>query len=246
MLTRTRQALLLERLEKDGQVQVTPLAAELGLSEDTIRRDLRDLSAKGRLVRVHGGAVPASPTDAPVEARRAVQAESKAALARAAVRLLGDGQIVIVDGGTTHLGLAAALPRERRLTVVTHSPAIAASFEFHDRVEVLLVGGRIFRHSMVAMGPETAEAFGRLRADLCFVGVTGVHPGLGLTTGDSDEAALKRVMANAAAEIVVLATPDKLGHASPWGILPLGRLSTLVTVGARPSWLPPEVIHLSA
>jgi DeoR/GlpR family transcriptional regulator of sugar metabolism len=244
MLTTSRKAALLERLAKDGQLTVTTLALEFNVSEDTLRRDLRDLAAEGRLVRVHGGAVPASPTHQPLAARRKLHAEEKTRLARAAAPLITDGLIVILDGGTTHLELAAFVPLDRRCTIVTHSPAVAARFEFHDRIEVLLVGGQLFRHSMVAMGPETAQAFGRIAADICLLGVTGLHPDLGLTTGDSTEAGLKRILMDAAAETVVLATADKIGRASPWGIAPLTRLSMLVSSGDRPSWLPSGANHI--
>jgi DeoR/GlpR family transcriptional regulator of sugar metabolism len=246
LLTAARRALLLDRLARDGALVVTPLAAELGLSEDTLRRDLRDLAAEGRLLRVHGGAVPLSPTNAPVADRRAMQADAKARLVRAAAVMIGDGALVIVDGGTTHMGLADALPEGRTCTIVTHSPAVAASFEPHARVEVVLVGGRLFRHSMVAMGPGTAATFASLRADLCLLGVTGVHPDTGLSTGDSEEAALKRLMMQAAAETVVLATPDKIGRASAWTIAPLTGIAALVTTDTRPDWLPPGVAHVAA
>lgn len=245
MLTSARKALLLDRLARDGHLAVAPLAREFGLSEDTLRRDLRDLAAQGKLVRVHGGAVPASSTHKPVEQRRGLYAAEKRALARGAAGLVEDGMIVIVDGGTTHAAIAGALPLDRRCTVVTHSPAIAASFEVHDAVEVLLIGGRLFRHSMVALGPETGAAFARVTADLCLLGVTGVHPQRGLTTGDAEEAAIKRILTGAAAETVVLATPDKIGHASPWGIVGLADIATLVTVGARPDWLPDQVAHVA-
>lgn len=216
------------------------------MSEDTIRRDLRDLAAERRLVRVHGGAVPASPTDVPVEHRRPVQREAKLRLAARAAGLVPEGAVVTVDGGTTHAELAAALPRDFACTIVTHSPAIAMSFEFHPRIEIVLIGGTIFRHSMVASGPETAVQFGRIRADLCLLGVTGVHPDLGLTTGDSAEAALKRVMLANAAEVIVLATPDKMGRANQWQVAGLTGISTLVTAGDRPDWLPASVQHIAA
>ncbi len=246
MLTTSRRTQLIERLARDGQLAVTPLAQEFGVSEDTLRRDLRDLAAEGKLIRVHGGAVPASPTHQPVALRRDLHEENKRRLAQAAAGLIREGAIVIVDGGTTHAELAAFLPREQSCTIVTHSPAIAASFEFHERVEIVLIGGRIFRHSMVAVGTETAQAFSRINADLCLLGVTAIHPELGLTTGDSEEAALKRVMMQAAAETVVLATPDKIGRASAWQIADPSQLSLLITVGDRPEWLLPSVHHLSA
>jgi DeoR/GlpR family transcriptional regulator of sugar metabolism len=178
--------------------------------------------------------------------RQALHGPEKMRLARAAAGLIRPGMVVIVDGGTTHAHLADALTADLRCTVVTHSPAIALSLERHEGVEVVLLGGRLFRHSMVAMGAGTALAYGRLTADLCLLGVTGVHPALGLTTGDSAEAELKRVMIGAAAEVVVQATPDKVGRASAWQIAGLEALSTLVTVGARPHGLPEAVAHLRA
>lgn len=246
MLTTSRKAALLERLDRDGQLMVSPLAQEFGLSEDTLRRDLRELAAEGKLVRVHGGAVPASQTHQPLSSRRSMYAGEKKRLARAAAQLIQDEAIVILDGGKTHNEIAAALPQDRRCTIVTHSPTIVSSFEFHEHIEIVLIGGRIFRHSMVAVGSETATAFSRITADLCLLGVTGIHPELGLTTGDSEEAALKRIMIEAAAETIVLATPDKINHANAWQITDLSRLSTLITVDEPPEWLPDHVDHIVA
>lgn len=246
MLTRHRKSLLLDRLAREGRLVASTLAAEMGLSEDTIRRDLRELASEGHLIRVHGGALPASPTHRPFQDRQALHPQAKAGLGRAAAGLIRPGQVVILDGGTTHLALVAALPRDLACTVVTHAPAIAAALEAHAAIEVILIGGRIFRHSMVACGPIAQAGFQRLRADLCFLGVTGAHPDTGLTTGDAEEAALKSTMVAAAAEVVVLATPDKLGTTSPWAVAPLERLTTLVSPGPRPAWLPETVAHLPA
>ena len=245
MLTLERKSWLLDRLGRDGRLVAADAAGALSVSEDTIRRDLRDLAAEGRLIRVHGGALPASPTHRPLAHRSGMQAEAKARLGRAGAGLIRSGQVVIVDGGTTHLALVAALPVDLSCTIVTHSPGIAAALEPFERVDVVLFGGRVYRHSMVAMGAGVVEGYARLRADLCFLGVTGVQAEAGLTTGDAEEAALKRVMVAAAAEVVVLATPDKLGAVSPWGVVGLDRLSRLVTPGDRPDWLPPGVEHLS-
>ena len=194
-------------------------------------------------MRVHGGALPASPTHISLARRQALHTPEKARLAQAAARLIRRGQVVIVDGGSTHLALVAALPADLRCTIVTHSPGIAAALEPFAGIEVQLLGGRINRHSMVAMGVATVQGFVSVRADLCLMGTTGIHPDTGVTTGDPEEAALKRCMMQAAAETVVLATPDKIGATSPWVIAPLSGLSGLVTTGDRPIWLPPEVPH---
>jgi DeoR/GlpR family transcriptional regulator of sugar metabolism len=245
MLTADRKDLLLARLAKDGRLVARILATELGTSEDTIRRDLRDLAAEGRLLRVHGGALPLSPTHAPMPLRRRLQTDAKARLGRAAAPFIQPGQIVILDGGTTHLALVQALPRDLRCTIVTHAPGIAAALEQHPLIDVILIGGRLMRHSMVALGPTTQDAYARLRADLCFLGVTGLHPDTGLTTGDAEEAALKATMINASAECLVLATPDKIGTSSAWGIVPLDILGRLISP-ERPDWLPASVLHTMA
>ena len=228
MLTRERKAFLLDRLAREGRLVATALAAELGTSEDTIRRDLRELAAEGLLTRVHGGAMPASPAVQPLAARRTIAPDLKARLADRAAALLLPGMTVILDGGTTHAALVAALPRDLSLTVVTHSPTIATLLEPFEKIRVILIGGPLLRHSMVAVGAEAAEAYSRVRADLCLLGVTGLHAEAGLTTGDPEEAAIKRRMVAQAGETVVIATPDKLGAVSPFAIVPLRDLDTLV------------------
>lgn len=246
MLTSQRRSLLLERLAREGRLVATDLATELAVSEDTIRRDLRDLASEGRLLRVHGGALPLSPTHQTMARRRDMAADEKSSLAQRAAALIRPGMTVIVDGGTTHQALPRFLPNDLECTIVTHSPAFAAALEPFARIDIILIGGRVFRHSMVATGSVTQEAYSRLRADLCLLGVTGLHPTAGLSTGDPEEAALKSTILRAAGEVAVLATRDKLGVSSPWGIAPLTAVATLVTVGSRPYWLPPNVSHLSA
>lgn len=228
MLTTQRKQLILGRLARDGQVVAKALAEELQTSEDTIRRDLRELAQDGRLQRVHGGALPASPAVGDLALRRTVAPDDKRALGRTAAGLVRDGQVVIVDGGTTTAQLVRHLPATLHATVVTHSPEIAVALAHHERVEVLLLGGRLFRHSMVTMGPATLEAAARIRADLYFMGATGVHPEAGLTTGDFDEAGMKRALHERAAETVVMCSPEKLGAASPYLIVPAAEVATLV------------------
>jgi len=234
MLTAQRKAHLLSALAATGRIVAADQARALNLSEDTIRRDLRELAADGLLLRVHGGALPLSPTHRPLAARQALHPEIKDRLAARAAALIRPGQTVILDGGTTHMALVRALAPDLRATIVTHSPVIATALEGHDGIEVLLIGGCLFRHSMVATGAVAAEGFARLRADLCFLGVTGLHPDAGLTTGDAEEAAIKRAMLAASGECVVLATPDKIGVASPHIIAPLYALTTLIVAAEGP------------
>src|ERR1700741_4859658 len=152
MLTQHRRRLILERLEQEGQVAAKALSRELGLSDDTIRRDLRELAHDGLLQRVHGGALPASPAIANFAGRQALATDEKIVLGRAAALMIRSGQGVIFDGGTTTLQAARHLSPDLRATIVTHSPTIAIELVDHPSVEVIVLGGRLFKHSIVTLG----------------------------------------------------------------------------------------------
>ena len=235
MLTTQRKKLLLARLAAEGQLVAKVMAHELGTSEDTIRRDLRELAAEGRLQRVHGGALPASAAMGDLAVRGQVAVADKVALGRFGASLVRPGQVVILDGGTTALQVARHLAPGLRATVVTHSPTIAVELAQHAGIEILMLGGRLFRHSMVNVGADVIGAASRLRADLFFLGATGVHPDAGLSTGDAEEAAVKRALHERAAETVVLASPEKLMAASPFVIAPLAAASLLAIPRATPA-----------
>lgn len=228
MLAASRKDLLLERLRRDGRVVAKDIAAELGISPDSIRRDLRELDAAGLAVRVYGGALPASPAVADYATRTAVSPDSKRRVAAAAAALIRPGGTVILDGGTTTRAVVEALPRTLECTVITHSPTIAAALLEHA-AEVFLLGGRLFKHSAVTCGAAAAEAAAQISADVFLLGVTGVHPSAGLTTADADEAAMKRVLAARAADTYVLASAEKIGTASRYPVLPLDAITAVVT-----------------
>src|SRR6201993_2392754 len=143
MLTDERRHRILEHLQVRGRVLASDLVAEFGVSPDTVRRDLRDLDEAGMLRRVHGGALPRrGDTDPlPLRARRAP--EAKASIARRAAQIVHDGQVVMLDGGTTTLEVARALPDPLSATVVTNSLPIALALADRPRVEVVVIGGSL-------------------------------------------------------------------------------------------------------
>ena len=233
MLTHQRKQYLLDMLQREGQLVAKAVSDTLGLSEDTIRRDLRELASEGLLQRVHGGAIPllpASPALAPYASREHISQDAKPAIGRAAGAMIQAGQVVFIDGGTTAVQLVRQLPRELRATVVTHSPSIAVELVSHPLIEVVMLGGRLFKHSIVNVGAATVEAIGSIRADLYFMGVSSLHPQAGITTGDFEEACVKRALAEAAARTVVLASPEKLHTVSPFQIAPLSEVSDIVVL----------------
>ncbi|HMH88393.1 MAG TPA: DeoR/GlpR family DNA-binding transcription regulator [Steroidobacteraceae bacterium] len=228
MLTTQRKKLILTRLTADGQIVAKDLALELGTSEDTIRRDLRELAREGKLQRVHGGALPASAAVGDLRAREQVSPKDKIELGRVGASMIRSNQVVILDGGTTALQVARQLAPDLHATIVTHSPTVAVEAAKHPYVDIIMLGGRLFRHSMVNVGATVIDAASRLRADVYFMGVTGVHPEAGLSTGDAEEAAVKRALHERAAETIVLASAEKLMAASPFVVTSLTEISLLV------------------
>ncbi|MFB7368308.1 DeoR/GlpR family DNA-binding transcription regulator [Streptomyces sp. NPDC056222] len=232
MLAAERRDHLLDLLAREGKIIAKDVAASLGISEDSVRRDLRDLASEGLCQRVYGGALPASPAVADYNARQSVAPDGKRKVASVAAGLVRPGGALILDGGTTALAVVHALPRDLTCTVITHSPTIAAALLDHPQAEVFLLGGRIFKHSAVACGAAAVEAAQNVSADLCFLGVTGVHPDAGLTTGDAEEAAMKRALAARAADTYVLASSEKIGTASRFRVLPWEEINGLITDAA--------------
>jgi DeoR/GlpR family transcriptional regulator of sugar metabolism len=229
MMTAERRRSIMQILQRDGKVLATDLSKSLRVSEDTIRRDLRELADAGMLLRVHGGALPSSPTTASFTERQHQSPEAKVAIARAAVGLIRQGQVIILDGGTTPLQVAQFLPRDLRATIITHSPPIALALAEYPEIEVIVIGGKLFKRELVTVGAATIEAFHNIRADLCFLGINSLHPETGISTLDLEEAYVKRAIIASAAEVVALTSAEKLGTAASYIIGPLSDLTYLVT-----------------
>lgn len=172
------------------------LSEMFGLSEDTVRRDLRELDAEGLLQRVHGGALPVSSAIASFAERNQLESGAKRAIAKAAAALIAPGRS---DYRRWHhlcrTGPAAAAQPERHYC--HPQPQRRRGLVDHPTVEVILIGGRLYKHSIVSVGAAAVEAMSHIRADIYFMGVTGVHPTAGLSTGDLEEAYIKRALAPA-------------------------------------------------
>lgn len=234
MLTEERRRSIVQTLQREGKVLATELSKTLHVSEDTIRRDLRELAAAGVLQRVHGGALLRSPVNGGFTVRQQRDTGAKAAMARAAVRFIRPNQVIILDGGTTILQVAQHLPLDLRATVITHSPPVALALAEHPEIEVVLIGGKLYKQELVTGGAATVEAFHNVRADLCFLGISSVHPEVGISTFNLEGSYVKRAMIASSAEVVALASAEKLGTAAPYIIGPLSSLTYLVTERSVP------------
>lgn len=229
MLTEERRDLILKRLHRDGKVVAADLSAELAVSPDTVRRDLRDLAEAGLLRRVHGGALPAAVGARPYALRREQAPAAKEAIARATRSLLRPGQVILLDAGTTTLEVARRLPPDLEATVITNSPPIAVALAEHPAVEVTMLGGSLAKDAQAVVGAATVDMLHSVRADVLVLGVCSLHPEVGITVLDLEESYVKRAMIENAAEVVAVSSAEKLGSAGPYVVAPLDELTHLVT-----------------
>jgi DeoR/GlpR family transcriptional regulator of sugar metabolism len=228
VLTAERRQLILERLQVDGRVVATELSRALDVSIDTVRRDLRELAEGGLVQRVHGGALPPVAGARPYAVRSEQSTAAKQAIARRAVSMLHDDQVILLDAGTTTLEVARHLRPELRATVITNSPAIALALAEHPHVEVAMLGGILAKEPRAVVGAETVEALRSIRADVLVLGVCSLHPEIGITVLELEESHVKRAMVASAADVIAVSAADKLGSAGPYVVGPIDELTHLV------------------
>ncbi|VTN04122.1 Glycerol-3-phosphate regulon repressor [Raoultella ornithinolytica] len=226
MFASQRKQQILQILAVEKQVMSGELSQRFNVSEDSIRRDLRELAGEGKLQRVHGGALPVSAAIAPIETRKNVQIASKQAIARRAAALIQPGQVVIIDGGTTTEEMVRCLPADLACTVVTHSPGIAVALVERPLIEVILIGGGCLN---IRWSPSAPARWKVLRGSMpiCFLWAL---PGC-MTARVSLPAIMKRrlssgALAARAAETIVMASQEKLNSASAFAIGELSLAST--------------------
>jgi len=223
-----RRAELLRRLEQEGYLASSSLAAELGVSEMTIRRDLRQLESEGLARRVIGGASLPGWTTAglPFEARGASGAREKQAIAEAAVALLGDATTLALDAGTTVAALAPLL--RPGVSVVTHSLPVLAALEARGDIDLVGIGGHYQGETRSFAGPLAEAALDALTADVAVLSATAVDE-RGLLGSSILDAPLKRRLAAIARRVVLLADAAKLGGHAPIRLGGLDLVDVLVT-----------------
>ena len=229
MLSAERRNFILQVLKRDGRILTASLCDELGVSIDTIRRELRDLAEEGLLQRVHGGALPISPATTSFVDRQRNLTSEKVSIAIRAAQLARNGMVISMGGGTTNVQTAQHFPHDLHATVITHNPPVAIALAEHPNVDVILTGGKLFKYTMVTVGVETVSALQQVRADLCFLGICSLHPEVGISNLHYEESQVQRALIANAGEVVALASSEKLGTATPFVIGPLTDLNLIIT-----------------
>ncbi len=230
-LPEERRLVIMEQVRSRSLVRPVDLADELGVSIETIRRDLMALEEDGLLRRVYGGATAVTPRafEPAFEKRRMLNRASKAAIGRLAASLIEPGDTVIFDIGTTVAELAAELPLAHRGIVLTNSLLVANSLAGREGIEVIASGGRVRPGDLACFGPVSEAFFRDYYADKAFMGSGGIDPVVGLTDYYPEEIASRRVIIEHAAQRYVLAESAKLGEVAFGKVCDLAALTAVIT-----------------
>lgn len=230
-----RLAAVLDALKAEGRVEVAQLAPRFGVSEMTVRRDLEDLERRDLCRRVHGGAIPGTSRsyEPPFGLREQRDAAAKDAIGAAVVELLGVGETVFLDVGTTTLAVARALQGRNNLTVLTPSLPVANLLADEAGLRVICLGGVARPGERSLVGSLTLQAVRQFYVDVLVLGIGGLDAEAGLTEFNLDDAAVKRAALERSRRLIVAADETKLGAVAFAAVAPADRVDVLVTNAAR-------------
>lgn len=224
-----RQFIIVEKVNATGRVVAATLAQEFGVSEDSIRRDLRDLSDAGLVQRFHGGASRLVTPALDFHRRETVGTGEKQLIGRAAAAAIPEGATLLVDSSTTVIHFLRSLPPTLSVRIITTAVDVAAAALDHPLAEVIMIGGRLGRLTRNATGASAIEAIRALKADYCILGTCGVDNNLMVRADEFDDAYLKATMIKASNKTLLLATAEKLGQVATYEVAPVSVVSTLFT-----------------
>ena len=229
MLKEERHQYILNRIDQNYRIYITALSAELGVSDDTLRRDLTELDERGLLTKVHGGAIAKSGIPVEFTDRLNTRIPAKQEMAAKVIPLFQAGDIILIDGGTSNLEVARKIPSNMELTVYTNSFPIVNTLINQPKLELIFLGGKVFPSSQVTVGVSVFQALQTVRPDWLVLGISNVHPQQGLTDPNREEAMMKRLMIERARKRIILADSYKLNTAEAYTVASLGDIDYLVT-----------------
>ncbi len=230
--TERRLELILDMLKQDHRVQVKELSARLAVSQESIRRDLKELELRGYARRIYGGAViTQQENDQPFIDRLRVGSREKARIGQAAAALVEDGMKIFIDTGTTTLACLKHLENRKDITVVSNSLAIAAHFFNFPQASVRVLGGRMRPEYQATYGHETVTAMKEHFFDLAIIAISAVHIERGFMDFGEDEAILRRIAKSQSKRSVLVADSSKFGRLGSIHTFGLDGVDAVVTSG---------------
>lgn len=228
MLKKERQSYILRQVNLHNKVLSTDLSQEMKVSEDTIRRDLNELADSGKVIKTHGGALSNS-FYLSLRTNHVYSLDEKKTIANKAAGLVKDGMFVLTTGGTTIIELAKALPPELSATFITGSLPAAYEYIHHPGLEVIFIGDKISKSSLLSVGGDAISKIKGIRADLCFLGTNAIDIKSGITDNDWDVVQVKKAMIESSDKVVTMAISEKLNTYQRIKVCNINEVDMLIT-----------------
>jgi len=228
MLKQERQAYIVHQVNLHNRIMSSDLSQQMNVSEDTIRRDLQELSEKGKIIKVHGGALSKS-FHSSFNSSQVYSIDKKKVIGRKAASLIRNGMFVLTSGGTTIIEMARALPESLHATFITGSLPAALEYIHHPNIEVIFIGDKLSKSSQITVGAEAILKIRQIKADLCFMGINAIDEEHGLTDNDWDVVQVKRAMIESSSRVVALTIAEKINTYHRIQICGLQELDVLIS-----------------
>ena len=229
MLKRERQAYILHQVNLHNKVLSSNLSHEMNVSEDTIRRDLLELTEQGKIIKVHGGALSYSFSNFYTPVNNVYSHANKKTIAEKAASLIKNGMFILTSGGTTVIELARNLPRDLTGTFISGSIPAIVEYMHHPNIEVIVIGDKISKNSKITVGGEAIAKIKQIKAELCFLGINAIDVNHGITDNDWDVVQLKKAMIESAQKVICLSISEKVNSFQPIKVCDLDEIDTLIT-----------------
>ncbi len=229
MLKKERQAYILHQVNLHNKVLSSSLSEEINVSEDTIRRDLQELSDEGKIIKVHGGALSQSFNHVNYPSNKIYGYTQKKIIAQKVVSLIKDGMFILTTGGTTIIELARILPPQLKATFISGSIPAVLEYMHHPNIEVILIGDKLSKSSKITVGGDAIAKIKQLKADLCIMGINSIDTQHGITDNDWDVVQIKKAMIESSQRTVCLTIAEKINSVQPIQVCQLNAIDILVT-----------------
>ncbi|MHA4811216.1 DeoR/GlpR family DNA-binding transcription regulator [Flavitalea flava] len=234
MLRKERLKNIMREINLHNKVLSADLSAQLSVSEDTIRRDLKELAEEGVILKVHGGAMSKS-FHYPFEGQNQVYAlAAKQTIAEKANGLFKKNMSILIEGGTTIMEIAKKIPENLQATFFTLSPKVAIALSEHEQLEVMSIGGKLGKNSNLHTGASVINELSGIKVDLCMIGANALSVQEGLTDSDWEVVQVIKAMIRSAKKVAVVSIAEKLKSVQRLKICDLNAIDYLITE------LPPE------
>ncbi|OJV83286.1 MAG: DeoR family transcriptional regulator [Bacteroidia bacterium 44-10] len=229
MLKEERHKIIMKEINLHNKVLSVDLSTLLNVSEDTIRRDLKELADENRITKVHGGAISKSFVRPFIADNNIYAHEEKKKIASKALTLIQNNMTLLLEGGTTILELANQIPQKLNLTIFTVSPQIAITLSDHANINVYTIGGKLNKNANIHTGASVINEISGIKFDFCFMGVNAISIENGFTDIDWETVQVNKAMIKAADKTVLLAISEKLNISKRYKVADLHDISYLIT-----------------